>query len=266
VDLRWIEDVTPRYAELRREYYLEPLSVIEGWEKERPLLSMEDMTPILNAYMTLNRFDEALEICDRLLASDQPSMSLAYAKFIKGNELLCRYDPAGIAYLEEAANDNANFTENAINAVILFCRRMGMAEELERFRGQILDKMQEHANTHSHADSLRANDKLSVEQLPEGRTEEILAFIQEVSGEALSEVYLVRKTITESFFTSAFVIRFRDNTDADTVNRAMDRIFQHLDKSPYDWQYSLFLYENDPSTYKTIFRRLPKCRIYARED
>lgn len=265
-DLEWIKMVTPNYGEIRRARYLEPLATVEKWEKTGTLGSMEEMTPILNAYMELNRYDDALKICDRLIESNIPETALAYAKFIKGNELLSRYDAAGIRYLDEAAAANHNFAENALNSIILFCRRMAMEEELGVYRARVLEQMQVNADTHDHAGVLKATDRLSTEELPEGRGEEILQFILTACEGQAREVYLVRKTVTEDFFTSAYVVRFCDGTEGELIERAMDRIFEHLDKAPYEWQYSLFLYENDPTEYERIRRRLPACRIYQKQE
>lgn len=266
VDLSWIAYVKPNYEEIRAHHYLEPLATVEEWEKDPTLLPPDRMTPILNAYMSLNRYDDAVALCDRMLEGNENSPALAYAKFIKGNELLCRYDPEGIRYITEAVEANANFSENGLNTIILFCRRMGMQEELEQYRSRILETMQVNADTHDKANSLAIGDRLSPEELPENRGEEILSYIHSVSEDAIREIYLVRKTITEDFFTSAFVIRFKKDTDEKVVDRVMDKIFEHLDKAPYDWQYSLFLYENEPKTYEQIFRRLPQCKLYDAEQ
>ena len=88
--------------------------------------------------MALNRYGDAVALCDRMIESDPQSPSNAYAKFIKGNELLCGYDPDGIRYVMEAVEANSNFAENGLNAIILFCRRMGMQEELELYTWEVI--------------------------------------------------------------------------------------------------------------------------------
>jgi hypothetical protein len=49
---------------------------------------------------------------------------------------------------------------------------------------------------------------LSAEQLSGEMLSEILAYIASIDGGSIQAIYLVRKTITDTFFTSAFVIRF----------------------------------------------------------
>lgn len=261
VDQFLCEKLSENYSEAREENYLKPLKIVEEWEQTRELLPMDQMTPILNAYMALLRYDEAERLCDRLLDSDIPSVGLAYAKFIKGNEMLSRYDPEGISLLDEAT-DNHNFAENALNTIILFCRRMGMREELEIYRNRLLEEGQKDVDLHQPLNSLNPGDRLSVEHLPENRQEEITDFILRIANGCVSEIYLVRKTVTDDFFASVFVIRFQEGTESGQLNDVMDQIFEHLDKTPYDWQYALFLYEPG---FEKIFRKLPGTKIYPKQ-
>ena len=68
--------------------------------------------------------------------------------------------------------------------------------------------------------------------------EQILSYILSVGEGIIRRVYLVRKTINESFFTSAFVIHFYGGTD-ETRAEIMHKIFSYLDSYPVDWQFSL---------------------------
>ena len=72
----------------------------------------------------------------------------------------------------------------------------------------------------------------------------------------------MRKTITDSFFTSAFVIRFRSDTDQEVQEQVMHRIFRYLDTCS-DWQFSLFDYRNVP---KGLVERVPDSCVYQREN
>ena len=263
VDSFVMEAMKEDYAEARKENYLKPLGVVEEWERNgKELLSMDRMAPIIEAYKSLNRYEDALELCDRLLASDATPVSLAYVKFVKGSELLNFYDVEGIRLLEEAAEANHNALEGAYTAIILFCRRMGMQEELEHYRKKFDELLQVGADTYAHAGSLNPGDKLSVESLPEGRAERAVEFIVGIGQGSVREIYLVRKTVTKDFFVSAYVIRFEDETEGEQIDSVMDQIFQYLDKSPEDWEYSLFLYEK--SLHERIFKKLPACRIYSK--
>ena len=62
---------------------------------------------------------------------------------------------------------------------------------------------------------------------------------------AIDRVYLVRKTATDTFFTSAFVIRFRAETPEEVRGQVLHKIFRYLDTCS-DWQFSLFDYDDLP--------------------
>jgi hypothetical protein len=93
----------------------------------------------------------------------------------------------------------------------------------------------------SYANFLSKHDHLSAEQLPDGMLEDILAYIASVDQDIIQRIFLVRKTISESFFTSAFVIHFYGGTD-EQRDEIMHKIFRYLDTYPVDWQFSLFDY------------------------
>jgi transcriptional regulator with XRE-family HTH domain len=67
----------------------------------------------------------------------------------------------------------------------------------------------EYEDEDEKAGYLSKKDHLTQENLPDGMLEDILSYIRSVdeSGIILN-VYLVRKTISETFFTSAFIIHF----------------------------------------------------------
>ena len=71
--------------------------------------------------------------------------------------------------------------------------------------------------------------------------EDILNFIHSVDNNVIHDIYLVRKTISEDFFTSAFIIRFFGETEEEKYE-IMHKIFCYLDAYPIDWQFSLFDY------------------------
>ena len=72
---------------------------------------------------------------------------------------------------------------------------------------------------------------------------DILAYMEEVSEGCIREIYLVRKVISEDFFTSAFVLNFEYGIDREILDRVYVAIFNYLDAYPVDWQFSLFLYD-----------------------
>ena len=79
--------------------------------------------------------------------------------------------------------------------------------------------------------------------MPKEMLDSILEFIHSVDEGIIKNIYLVRKTINENFFTSAFVIHFWGGTDAQR-EEIMHKIFRYLDTYPTEWQFSLFDYTN----------------------
>ncbi|MBQ7364555.1 MAG: hypothetical protein IJW46_03030, partial [Clostridia bacterium] len=70
-------------------------------------------------------------------------------------------------------------------------------------------------------------------------------FILSVDENIIENIYLVRKTISESFFTSVFILHFYGGTDAQR-EEILHKVFRYLDSYPVDWQFSLFDYFEYP--------------------
>ena len=111
------------------------------------------------------------------------------------------------------------------------------------YRAKAVEIAQEQKDVYSKLDNLQKGDSLSEENLPDNMLEEILAFIKSNDKESVDKVYLVRKTITEDFFTSAFVIKFKKDAADETKEDVMYKIFKYLDTCS-DWQFSLFDYSD----------------------
>lgn len=255
-------DSPEEYAAAREEYYLKPKKLVDEWEAAgEPLWEPDRMIPVIEAYMRLIRFDRAEAICDRMLSELPDDFGLTYARYIKGRILLDRWDPAGIALIDRALDDNNNYTDEGLQTIIVFCRWMNLPDELTAHREKLMDKSQHSIDVNDQFNSLTPKDRLSAETLPDGRLEEILNFIHGIdAGNAISDIWLVRKTVTDDAFTSAFVVRFRDDTEDGVLNDIMNRIFRHLDNDPSGWQYSLFLYE---PAFDRFLNSIP-CRVYPR--
>ena len=255
-------DSPEEYAAAREEYYLKPKRLVDEWEAAgEPLWEPDRMIPVIEAYMRLIRFDRAEAICDRMLSELPDDFGLTYARYIKGRILLDRWDPAGIALIDRALDDNNNYTDEGLQTIIVFCRWMNLPDELTAHREKLMDKSQHSIDVNDRFNSLTPKDRLSAETLPDGRLEEILNFIHGIdTGNAISDIWLVRKTVTDDAFTSAFVVRFRDDTEDEVLNDIMNQIFRHLDNDPSGWQYSLFLYE---PAFDRFLNSIP-CRVYPR--
>jgi len=137
-----------------------------------------------------------------------------------------------------------------------YCCLVGDQQELDIFREKTLELAQANADIYSQTGVLNKTDQLGPEELPEGMLEKILDFIRQVDGGSLEKVYLVRKTITDSFFTSAFVLQFSDEQN-ESNDQVYHKIFRYLDAM--DWQFSLFCYEN---VKQIKFEEIPGSCVY----
>ena len=72
---------------------------------------------------------------------------------------------------------------------------------------------------------------------------DILAYMEQVSEGCIREIYLVRKVISQDFFSSVFVLNLEYGADREAADRAYTAIFNYLDAYPVDWQFSLFIYD-----------------------
>ena len=229
------------YEQARRERYLEPMGRVTEWESNGMPITVDGYADIISDLRLLGRNRDAEAVCDRAIAELNENSSL-HAYFIKGCYLLSRYDEHGIELLYRAVENNSNYIDEGLHMIGCFCCMTGREKELEEYRAKASQLMQKDKDENSHASILTKNDRLSKEELPEGMLEDILSFIHSVDSDVISEIYLVKKTVSDSFFTSAFVIRFEGGDDKMRYE-IMHKVFRYLDAYPIDWQFSLFDYD-----------------------
>ena len=133
--------------------------------------------------------------------------------------------------------------EEGVQMIGQFYCMTGREKELQEYRARAQQMAQKDKDEYSQTGVLSPKDKLSADQMPEGMLENILEFIHSIDEDIVKNIYLVRKTINENFFTSAFVIHFWGGTD-EQRDEIMHKIFCYLDTYPVDWQFSLFDYTN----------------------
>jgi len=234
------EDRSKSYQKDRTENYIEPMERIAEWKDKGMPISADNYTDIISDLRQLGKNKEAEALCDRAISELNKNSSL-YASFMKGCFLLHRYDEAGAEYIYNAIENNQNFLEEGLNVLGQFYCYMGMQKELSEYRERCNVLIQKNIDEDSQACYLSKNDKLSKETLPDGMLEDILSFIHSVDEDIIKKIYLVRKTVSDSFFTSAFIIQFYGGTDKQR-DEIMHKIFCFLDSYPVEWQFSLFDY------------------------
>lgn len=229
------------YEEYRKYYYTESKELVEKWESNGRYIVAEEYGDICDALRRLGRNTEALELCENAIKLLDDAGS-CYAYFIKGCFLLHSFDNAGIDYIYKAIENNHNYIDEGLEVIGHFCCLTGQEDQLEIYRERAITLTEEN-KIHSEASVLNKRDKLSTESLPDGMLEDILAHITSEHSDSIEKIYLVRKTITDDFFTSAFVIKIASDTDDDTRHKILHKTFNYLDTCS-DWQFSLFDYED----------------------
>ena len=103
-------------------------------------------------------------------------------------------------------------------------------------------------------------DNLVHDDMPKDMLDSILAYINEISENSIENIYLVRKIITDTFYSSAFIVKFKIDTKSDVIDAVMEKIFNHLDTHPSDAQFSLFLYDDiNPK----IVEKVENCCVFT---
>ena len=255
------DDRKKSYAKDRKEAYLDPLSRIEAWHEQGEPISAENYADLITDLKQLGRHTEAEALCERAIG-ELPENSSMHAYYIKGCALLCRYDPKGLDYVYHAIEKNQNYLEEGLQMIGTFCCLTGREQELLEYREKAARLAQKNKDEDSQANFLSRYDKLTREQLPDGMLEDILTYIHSVDCGIIENIYLVRKTVSESFFTSAFIIHFFGGTDAQR-DEIMHKIFRYLDSYPVEWQFSLFDYFEYP---EVKVERIEGSLVYSKSN
>lgn len=229
------------YTEYRKYYYVESKELIEKWESNGRYIIAEEYGDICDALRRLGQNTDALELCENAIKLLDDT-GACYAYFIKGCFLLHSFNEAGIEYIYKAIENNHNYVDEGLAVIGHFCCLTGQEDQLEIYRERAI-ALTEDNKIQSEASILNKKDNLSTESLPEGMLEDILEHIIFECSDNIEKIYLVRKTITDNFFTSAFVIKMTPDTDDDTRYKILHKAFNYLDTCS-DWQFSLFDYED----------------------
>ncbi len=251
----------PQFEDTQRESYTEPLERVNQWIASGSPLTAEGYADIVEDLRLLRRGSEAVALCDRAIRELTP-IAAASAYFTRGCWRLHQYNAEGLDDLYTAISLNNNFADEALNEIGTFCCLTGMQEELDTYREKALEVTQKQRDEYSQIGTLSRRDKLSQEHLPDGMQEQILDFIWGSFQNSIDRVYLVRKTVSDTFFTSAFVIRFRAETPGEVREQVFHKIFRYLDTCS-DWQFSLFDYNDIP---KGTVEQVPGSCVCQREE
>ena len=245
------------YEESRKYRYLEPLKKVEEWETAGKPVIAEEYADICLYLRSLGRHIESDELSQRAI-KELPDPANLHGYYMHGCFLLHTYDSAGLDFIYHAIENNSNYIEEGLQIIGEYCCLVGDQNELDSYREKAVQIAQKDIDIYSKLNILEKGDDLSTETLPEGMLNGIIDFIKSIDGGKVSKVYLIRKTITPDFFTSAVIVDFKEGTDEETLNEILHKISRYLDTST-DWQFSLFDYR---SIAKVKVENIPNSLIY----
>ncbi|MBE6652819.1 MAG: hypothetical protein E7610_05325 [Ruminococcaceae bacterium] len=243
------EDLHPaavaQYEKKRQREYLEPLRVVAEYERNPTGYATHELSPVINGYRDIGQFDRAEALCDEILGYEHNPFALAHATYFKGICMLHRYKTEGIDLIYRAIDLNKNYMADGFETVGEYCVLSGLSDEYAAFRRRAEIQMSAHSYNQEGASYLAVTDHLKREDGLGDMLPDILEYMERVSNGSICEIYLVRKVISEDFFTSAFVINFDYGVPEDQMRTVYSAIFNYLDAYPVDWQFSLFIFDRE---------------------
>lgn len=238
------ESFSQDYEKKRENNYLQPLRIVEEWQRRETPLAAEESRNVIDALGILGRTEELEALCDEIIANTENVFATPHALMSKGVCLLNRYDKEGIDYIYRAIDINHNYLESGLERIGEFCCLMGLETELEEYREKAVELQQENHDSFEHSANLTARDDLVADTMPKEMLDSILSYINGIDQGDVDSVYLVRKIVNDHYFSSVFVVKFKKDTTEEALDAFMDALFNHLDTRPEDWQFSLFLYDS----------------------
>ncbi|MBQ3183931.1 MAG: hypothetical protein IJB57_09725 [Clostridia bacterium] len=252
------DERTVSYDEARDIIYVKPKSRIDDWIAEGKPVAVETYQSVVRDLRDIGMLSMAEKVCDKVIDVYDGSAT-AFAHYIKGIFMLHRYEDEGLEHVYFAMEKNSNGIEGGLDVIGNYCCLTGNEKQLEIYRQRALELTQDYVDKHAEANLLTRRDKLSSEKLPEGMLEYILDYIDSVDDGDINKIYLVRKTVTEDYHISVFVIDYA-NPDPDEQNEIQYKIYCCLDAMEH--QFSLFNYLDVASV---GVEKIENSCVYSRE-
>ncbi|MBQ4561221.1 MAG: hypothetical protein IJA55_02680 [Clostridia bacterium] len=253
------DERTVSYDEARDIIYVKPKSRIDDWIAEGKPVAVETYQSVVRDLRDIGMLSMAEKVCDKVIDVYDGSAT-AFAHYIKGIFMLHRYEDEGLEHVYYAMEKNSNGIEGGLDVIGQYCCLTGNEKELEIYRKRAVEFGQSYVDKYSELDTLTRRDKLSPEKLPEETLEYILDYIASIDNEDINKIYLVRKTLTEDYYTSVFVIDYA-NPDPEEQNEIQYKIYCCLDAMEH--QFSLFNYLDVASV---GVEKIENSCVYSREN
>ena len=238
-----MKDLLADNFEDAKEFYAAAEESVAEWEEAGRPLDPAVYGDIVSSLDSLGRRSEAEALCIRAM-NELPEPAAIYAYFYNGKLRLARFDDAGIDMIYRAINGNHNYIDEGLDIIGRYCCMTGNERELERSRENALRLRQEDVDVYSKLFTLEKNDLLTADDIPADMRERDIENIRKICGDALKEIYLVKKTVRDAR-TSVYILRIDDALGDEEKRKLLHGVFMYLD-TVSDWQYSLYDIKNVP--------------------
>ncbi len=262
MDKLLLESISENYEENRKEAYLDQRAIFEPYQDSDSVPPVEEIRDAVYACQSVYDSQAVLEFCDRLIAAyrDVNDFALAGVYFTKGGILLHRYDKAGMELVYKAIDMNGNYAEDGYAEIGQFIFLMGLADEVDGYRESVYSYNQKQIDGNRSIGEFTKKDDLHPTDLPKETVAAIKAYIDSISEGKIAHVYTVKKVLKTGELCYPWIIEFLPETDGETADRVMDKIFLYLDTYPAEIQFSLFAYD------KTSAAALKKYQVQPLKD
>ena len=231
----------------REQMDLVPLRKVEEWRAAGEPVTPDGYRPIVEALSQLGKMSEAEALCRRA-TEELPDTAALYAYYTLGCRMLRRYDDKGIECIYHALENNNNYVTDGLDMIGRYCCMTGNQAELDKYREKAIEYAVKERDEASEISELKRGDKLTAETLPDGGLEELVGVIRKASDGKIDAAYLVRKTVSDSVFSSAVILKCSSDCTEEERFEIYRKVFFYLDTVSYegvdDWQFSLFMYED----------------------
>lgn len=226
------------YKIIRNENYVKNLELVKNWEENGKPITKESYQNIVIALFALRRIADYVNLCCQII-EEIPEPANYFAHHMYGCYLLHSYDERGIEHLYKSIELNHNDWEEALQTIGEYACMVGKQDELDKYRARAEEMVKTQIELYDKMNTLKANDKLAEERLPDGMLEDFLRYIDCIDNSTIERIYMVRKVISDEHFVTCVVVAPRKRADMQKYGEAMNKIFHYLDKSS-DWEYALF--------------------------
>lgn len=237
------EQLNDNYKEERDEHYKKPLALLDNWKKDGGNIHDTNIADIIKAMDALCKYQEAEELCDRIINESDNVYMTAFPLLYKGNRMLHRYEKDGIELIYHGIDLNPNLISTGLDIIGSYCQHTGLEEELAEYRKKVPLYAQKETDYNDDSGDISKSDHLIPEHFPDNRLEEIVDYMITAGKKKIDKIYLVRKVVNEDTYYSIFIIKWSPDVEPETLRGGMDKIFNYLDTYPDGWPYSLFLWD-----------------------